>query len=159
MISEVICRYYTLACICILCVSTFARKPIDSELASPEVLTTAGLASLKFIHRSKPPQLTAISPWPNFTSLSVMSMLTGAVVLFYGIAPGGSLLSLGFISTVTAFIIWLRSFTTEMTKLGLQKRIVQSSLSLGISLFIVTEALFYRTSFWANYRSSLSPTF
>jgi hypothetical protein len=61
-------------------VSTFARKPIDAELASPEVLTIAGLASLKFIHRSNPPQLTAISPWPNFTSLSVMSMLTGAVV-------------------------------------------------------------------------------
>jgi cytochrome c oxidase subunit 3 len=138
--------------------STFARKPIETEQASPEVLTTAGLTALQMIHQYHPHHLTAISPWPILTANAVLSMLTGAVLWFNGIVHGNTLLSLGFISTVTAFILWFRDVTTEGTHLGLHTRIVQSSLSLGISLFIVTEAFFFLSIFWAYFHSSLSPT-
>jgi cytochrome c oxidase subunit 3 len=90
------------------------------------------------------------SPWPLLTSFSVLSMMIGAVLYFNGISHGEVLLTLGFLSTVFAFILWFRDVVTEGTYLGDHTLIVQKGLIMGVSLFIVTEAFVFLTIFWAS---------
>ena len=85
-------------------------------------------------------------------------MLVGAVLWFNNIAHGGFLLILGFITTTIVFILWFKDVTTEGTFIGLHTKVVQRGLSIGVSLFIVTEAFFFLSIFWAYTWSSISPT-
>jgi cytochrome c oxidase subunit 3 len=89
------------------------------------------------------------SPWPVLMSFAVMSMMIGAVLYFNSIVHGGELLFLGFLSTLFAFILWFRDITTEGTYLGDHTLIVQKGITMGVALFIVTEAFFFLTIFWA----------
>jgi cytochrome c oxidase subunit 3 len=92
------------------------------------------------------------------TANASLSMMIGAVLYFNGIAHGSTLLTLGFLATLFAFILWFRDVTTEGTYLGDHTLIVQKSLTLGVSLFIVTEVFFFISIFWAYFHSSLAPT-
>jgi len=85
-------------------------------------------------------------------------MMNGAVLYFNDIQFGGILLTLGFLSTLFAFILWFRDITTEGTYLGDHTLIVQKGLTMGVAFFIVTEAFFFLTIFWAYFHSSLAPT-
>ena len=116
------------------------------------------LSSLRVLSQFHPHHLTAPSPWPILTASSVLAMLTGAVLYFNSFEYGGFLVILGMITTSVAWFLWLRDVTTEGTHLGLHTRVVQHSLSLGIGLFILTEACFFGSIFWAYGWSSMSPT-
>lgn len=105
-----------------------------------------------------PFHLVESSPWPILTSNAVLSMMIGAVLYFNGIAYGRELLTLGFLATLFAFILWFRDVTTEGTYLGDHTLIVQKGLTMGVSLFIVTEVFFFVSIFWAYFHSSLAPT-
>lgn len=96
-----------------------------------------------------PHHLVANSPWPILTANSVLAMLVGAVLYFNGISFGGTLVTLGFVTTSSAFVLWFRDVTIEGTHLGLHTKVVQHGLSIGIGLFIVTEAFFFLSIFWA----------
>jgi cytochrome c oxidase subunit 3 len=89
------------------------------------------------------------SPWPLVMSFAVMSMMIGAVIYFNNLAHGGLLLTLGTLSTIGAFYLWFQDITTEGTYLGDHTFIVQKGLTMGVALFIVTEAFFFLTIFWA----------
>ena len=116
------------------------------------------LSSLRVLSQFHPHHLTAPSPWPILTASSVLAMLTGAVLYFNSLEYGGVLVILGMITTSVAWTLWFRDVTTEGTHLGLHTRVVQHSLSLGIGLFILTEACFFGSIFWAYGWSSMSPT-
>jgi cytochrome c oxidase subunit 3 len=75
----------------------------------------------------------------------------------HGIANGSEIMTLGLISTIFAFTLWFRDIIIEGSFLGHHTRIVQAGLSLGVSLFIVTEAFFFISIFWAYFHSSLAP--
>ena len=98
---------------------------------------------------SHPYHLTLESPWPILTSGAVLSIMTSGVIWFHNIEHSGLIISLGIISVVTAATLWWSDVTVEGTYLGLHTRIVQQTLSIGVSLFIVTEALFFLSIFWA----------
>jgi len=108
--------------------------------------------------QSHPYHMVEPSPWPLLTSFAVLSMMIGAVLYFNGIAHGDVLLTLGLVSTVFSFTLWFRDITTEGTYLGDHTLIVQKGLTMGVALFIVTEAFFFMSIFWAYFHSSLSPT-
>lgn len=76
-------------------------------------------------------------------------MMTGAVLYFNGIQHGEVILTLGLLSTVFAFVLWFRDIITEGTYLGDHTMVVQKGLTMGVSLFIVTEAFFFVSIFWA----------
>lgn len=116
------------------------------------------LRTLQAASQFHPHHLTGNSPWPILTANAVLSTLIGAVLWFNGIAHGGTLLALGFATTTTAFILWFKDITSEGTFLGLHTKVVQHGLSIGVGLFIVTEAFFFLSIFWAYMWSSLSPT-
>lgn len=119
---------------------------------------TSDLREIQAASQFHPYNLTENSPWPIFIANSVLSMLVGAVLYFNNIKSGGTLLILGFITTTIVFVIWFKDITTEGTLLGLHTKVVQRGLSIGVSLFIVTEAFFFLSIFWAYGWSSLSPT-
>jgi cytochrome c oxidase subunit 3 len=102
--------------------------------------------------------MTAASPWPLLSSASVLAMLSSAALWFNGVDYAGTLLLLGMASVVSSALLWFKDVVTEGTHLGLHTRIVQQCLSLGVSLFIVTEAMLFMSVFWAYFHSSLSPT-
>ena len=110
------------------------------------------------IIQNHPYHLTDNSPWPILTANAVFSILIGAVLWFNNILYGNILCSIGFITTCIVFILWFKDVTTEGTHLGLHTRVVQQCLSIGVGLFIVTEAFFFLSIFWAYVWASLSPT-
>jgi cytochrome c oxidase subunit 3 len=54
--------------------------------------------------------------------------------------------------------LWFRDIISEATYLGNHTLAVQRGLSMGVGLFIVSEALFFLAIFWAFFHSALSPT-
>jgi cytochrome c oxidase subunit 3 len=104
-----------------------------------------------------PHHLTLNSPWPVLTANATLSIIIGAVFWFNGIINGGNMFIIGLICTIFAFILWFRDIIIEGSFLGHHTRIVQAGLSIGVSLFIVTEAFFFLSIFWAYFHSSLAP--
>lgn len=54
--------------------------------------------------------------------------------------------------------LWFRDIISEGTYLGDHTAAVQKGINLGVALFIVSEALFFLSIFWAYFHSSLAPT-
>jgi cytochrome c oxidase subunit 3 len=125
-------------------------------MASSALATSLG--GLQTVQQFHPHHLTLNSPWPILTANSVLAMLTGAVLWFNGIENGTTLFALGTLTTTAAWVLWFKDVTTEGTLLGHHTRVVQSGLSMGVSLFIVTELFVFVSVFWAYLHSSLSPT-
>ena len=113
---------------------------------------------IKWIYQYHPHNLTENSPIPILIANTVLSVLIGIVIWFNEVNISGPLVSLGLITTVFSFILWFKDITIEGTFLGNHTKKVQESLSIGVSLFIVTEACVFLSVFWAYFHSSLSPT-
>jgi cytochrome c oxidase subunit 3 len=97
------------------------------------------------------------SPWPLLQSLALLTLTVSAVLYFNGVQHSEVLLGLGFFSTLFGMILWFRDVTIEGTYLGDHTFSVQKGLTMGVGLFILTEALFFFSIFWAYFHSSLSP--
>lgn len=100
--------------------------------------------------QAHPFHMVESSPWPMLTGNAVLTMLVSFVLWVNGIQYGSELLGLGFLSVVFAFTLWFRDVTIEGTYLGDHTLIVQKGLTMGVSLFIVTEAFFFVSIFWAS---------
>jgi cytochrome c oxidase subunit 3 len=97
------------------------------------------------------------SPWPIFTSFSLLNLTIGAVLYMHGYNNGGFVLTIGFISTTYVMILWFKDVVTEGTYLGNHTKEVKNGLMLGLILFIVSEVFAFISVFWAYFHSSLSP--
>jgi cytochrome c oxidase subunit 3 len=116
---------------------------------SNSIETRSLLLSIRPEYQSHPHHLTLESPWPILTSGAILAMLSSAALWFNSLEGAGTWLILGLISTATAMTLWWADCITEGTYLGHHTKVVQHSLSLGVSLFIVTEACFFVSIFWA----------
>jgi cytochrome c oxidase subunit 3 len=74
-------------------------------------------------------------------------MAISAVAYFQGFALGGELLLLGFILTASVMILWFKDIITEATYLGDHTSQVQSGLSLGFILFVISEVMAFLSVF------------
>jgi len=104
-----------------------------------------------------PYHLVEPSPWPLLTSFAMLTMAVGAVMYFHGFTHGGNLLILGFLLTLSGMILWFRDVIAEATYLGDHTKEVQSGLTIGVALFIVSEIFAFLSIFWAFFHSSLAP--
>nr|XP_031857137.1 uncharacterized protein CI109_007459 [Kwoniella shandongensis]KAA5524208.1 hypothetical protein CI109_007459 [Kwoniella shandongensis] len=118
----------------------------------------ASISTTRPQFQSHPFHMVEPSPWPLLTGNAVLAMMVSAVLWFNGIEYGSELLILGVLSVSFAFAYWFRDVTIEGTYLGDHTLIVQKGLTMGVSLFIVTEAFFFVSIFWAYFHSSLAPT-
>ena len=105
-----------------------------------------------------PFHLVEQSPWPLVTSFTLLTTTTSAVAYFQGFAFGGELLLLGLLLTAAAMTLWFKDIVIEATYLGDHTSQVQSGLSLGFILFVISEVMAFFSVFWSFFHSSLAPT-
>ena len=120
------------------------------------------LTTLRPKFQYHPYHMVTPSPWPVLVSFSLLILAMSAAIYFHGYASptGGSVLPIvfiGFATVVGSMALWFRDVTTEGTFLGDHTVKVQKSLTIGMLLFILTEAFFFVSIFWALFNSSLSP--
>ncbi len=108
--------------------------------------------------QAHPFHLVSPSPWPVFTSFTLLTLTTTGVLAMHAFNDASSFLLLALLNLLAAIIFWFRDVISEGTYLGNHTLAVQRGLNLGVALFIVSEALFFLGIFWAYYHSALSPT-
>ena len=106
---------------------------------------------------SHPFHLVSPSPWPIFTSFSLLTLTTSVVLTMQGFDVSQSFLNLGLIGLIASMSLWFRDVISESTYQGFHTLAVQRGLNMGIGLFIVSEALFFLAIFWTFFHSALSP--
>ena len=104
-----------------------------------------------------PFHLVSPSPWPIYTSASLLALTTIGVLTINGFNNSALFLMFSLMSLIFSMSLWFRDITSEGTYLGDHTLAVQRGLNLGIGLFIVSEALFFLAIFWAYFHTSLSP--
>jgi hypothetical protein len=108
--------------------------------------------------QSHPFHLVSPSPWPIFSSFSLLALTTNGVSAMHGFVLAGSYIILPFLAVVVSMSLWFRDVISEGTYLGHHTLAVQRGLNMGVALFIVSEALFFLAIFWTFFHSALSPT-
>ena len=98
--------------------------------------------------QAHPFHLVSPSPWPLYTSISLFSLTTSAVLSFHGFEYGGYNLALSFTVLTLSMSFWFRDIIAEGTYRGNHTLAVQRGLNLGVGFFIVSEALFFLAIFW-----------
>jgi len=71
---------------------------------------------------------------------------------------GSYSLYLSLMLLISSMSFWFRDIISEGTFIGDHTLAVQKGLSLGVILFIISEALFFMAIFWAFFHSALTPT-
>jgi len=108
--------------------------------------------------QAHPFHLVSPSPWPIFTSISLLTLTTTGVLTMHGFSNANTFLMFAFVSVVLSMSFWWRDVISEGTYIGNHTLAVQRGLNMGVALFIVSEVLFFLAIFWAFFHSALSPT-
>lgn len=108
--------------------------------------------------QAHPFHLVSPSPWPLFTSLSLLNLTTSIVTYTQKFSNSGFLILISFVLVSSTMALWFRDVISEGTFIGNHTLAVQRGINLGVALFIVSEALFFLAIFWAYFHSALSPT-
>lgn len=101
--------------------------------------------------------LVNASPWPFFISFTVLNLALSLVWFFHYYENGGKFLLNSVLLTIIVMIAWWRDVIIEGTFEGQHTQAVQKGLRIGVSLFILSEAMLFFGFFWAFFHSSLSP--
>lgn len=108
--------------------------------------------------QAHPFHLVSPSPWPLYTSISLLSLTTSAVLSFHVFVNAEYILAFSLTCLVLSMSFWFRDIIAEGTYMGNHTLAVQRGLNMGVGLFIVSEALFFLAIFWTFFHSALSPT-
>ena len=108
--------------------------------------------------QAHPFHLVSPSPWPFYTSISLLTLTTSGALSMHNYLNGYVVFFLGLVVLMSSMSFWWRDVITEGTFLGDHTSAVQKGLNLGVILFIVSEALFFVAIFWAFFHSALTPT-
>jgi cytochrome c oxidase subunit 3 len=114
--------------------------------------------SIRGNFQAHPFHLVSPSPWPLFSSMSLLCLTTSIVMSIHGFFFIIIFLTNAFISLVSTMSLWFRDVISEATYLGNHTLAVQRGLNIGVGLFIISEAFFFLAIFWTYFHSSLSPT-
>nr|YP_010381662.1 cytochrome c oxidase subunit III [Cylindratus longicephalus]UDL72037.1 cytochrome c oxidase subunit 3 [Cylindratus longicephalus] len=106
--------------------------------------------------KNHPFHLVTKSPWPILLSINIMTMLLGTVMWMTNKTM--TTMILGFVLTTTCSTLWWRDMTREATFQGMHTMKVVKGLKMGMTLFIISEIMFFSSFFWSFFHSSLSPT-
>jgi len=114
--------------------------------------------SIRSRFQAHPFHLVSPSPWPIFTSTALLTLTTGGVLTMHAFGGASNILGLAFVTLILSMSFWWRDVISEGTYLGNHTLAVQQGLIMGVTLFIVSEALFFLAIFWAYFHSAVSPT-
>nr|UJI65679.1 cytochrome c oxidase subunit 3 [Basilia ansifera] len=109
------------------------------------------------INQNHPFHLVNPSPWPIFSSFSIMFIMLGMIIMFkYQYIP--ILLMLGIIQLIICLIQWWRDIIRESTFQGHHTKKIMTNIKLGMIMLILSEIMFFSSFFWCFFHSSLSPS-
>lgn len=108
--------------------------------------------------QAHPFHLVSPSPWPIYTSISLLTLTTSSVLSFHSFYNAQYFLVLALLTLISSMSLWFRDIISEGTYIGNHTLAVQRGLNMGVALFIVSEALFFVAIFWTFFHSALSPT-
>lgn len=95
------------------------------------------------------------SPWPLYGSMGGLYLTRGMVSWFH--LASIDLFITGLVLLGLVMFQWWRDIAREGAAQGLHTAIVELGLRWGILLFIVSEAFFFLSFFWAYFHASLAP--
>ena len=113
---------------------------------------------IRSLFQTHPYHLVAPSPWPINTSFALLIAILSAVLFFQSFIVLADKVVTGLLASILSSSLWFRDVTAEGTYLGCHTLAVQRGITMGIGLFIVSEALFFLAIFWAFFHSALSPS-
>ena len=99
------------------------------------------------------------SPWPFFVSTNGLAITFGAILYMHNFSGGIFLLFTGVFSCCFVLFFWWADIIRESTFEGHHTKNVETSLRIGMILFIMSEIMFFFAFFWAFFYSSFAPTF
>lgn len=108
--------------------------------------------------QAHPFHLVFPSPWPFFSSISLLNLTLCGVLIIHNFINIAIFLLLSFIFLFSTMAFWFKDIIIEGTYLGNHTLAVQKGLNLGVTLFIISEGLFFLAIFWTYFHSALSPS-
>jgi heme/copper-type cytochrome/quinol oxidase subunit 3 len=139
--------------------SWFSKRKKDfADMFVPKK-NAANLNDFRHIRTAHPFHIVDPSPWPFVASMGSLMFAYGMVMYMHRYEGGFSLLRLGLAVIIYVMFTWWRDIVREATFEDMHTIKVQKGLRLGVALFIVSEAMFFFSFFWAFFHSSLSPVF
>jgi len=105
-----------------------------------------------------PYHLVNPSPWPFFMSISVFNIAIALISYMHRFEGAFIYFIFTFFVLFHILFFWWRDVIREATFEGMHTIPVQNNLKIGVSLFILSEVMFFFGFFWAYFHSSLAPT-
>nr|QHB74170.1 cytochrome c oxidase subunit III [Bolanusoides shaanxiensis] len=96
------------------------------------------------------------SPWPITGSIGLLMATSGMITWFN--MKNNNVMMMGTLIIILTMIQWWRDVMREASFQGLHTNKVMLSMKMGMLMFILSEALFFMSFFWAFFHSSLSPS-
>lgn len=104
-----------------------------------------------------PYHLVDMSPWPILTSFSLLALTMGGVMALHE-KPGGSPMAIfGLIAVIFCSWSWWRDIVNEGLVGKHHSEPVRNGLRIGMSLFILSEVMFFFAFFFSYFSASLFP--
>jgi cytochrome c oxidase subunit 3 len=98
------------------------------------------------------------SPWPLLTSISIFCLVVSLVMYLHTYMYGGVFFFYNFIMFLLCLYGWFQDIIFEAYYEGRHTSFVQRGLRYGFVLFLISEAAFFASLFWAFFHSALAPT-
>nr|YP_009935157.1 Cox3 [Metschnikowia drosophilae]QNS23013.1 Cox3 [Metschnikowia drosophilae]QNS23024.1 Cox3 [Metschnikowia drosophilae] len=98
------------------------------------------------------------SPWPLFTSFSLMNLALTMGLTAHGYMNNNMYMLMNMVLMLYVFTLWFKDMMAESTYLGDHTKAVKKGMTQGFYLFVVSEILIFASLFWAYLHSSLNPT-
>jgi cytochrome c oxidase subunit 3 len=99
------------------------------------------------------------SPWPFIAAFGAFELTFGMALYMSRYTGGKFLVQLGLFTIIYVMYVWWRDVIREALYEEKHNLRVQRGLRLGIALFIVSEAMFFFSFFWAFFYFSVTPSF
>lgn len=97
------------------------------------------------------------SPWPIFASFSLIVLAIGGVLFMHKYVIGNIIMPIGFIMILFTMYVWWRDVIKEGIHDQAHTIMVQKGLRIGMSLFILSEVMFFFAFFWSYFKAWLFP--
>jgi cytochrome c oxidase subunit 3 len=107
--------------------------------------------------QNHPYHLVDLSPWPILTSFSLLFVTGGAVMFMHNMPFGHYIFGSGLISLFACAFYWWRDVVSEGRAGHHHTEAVRAGLRIGMTLFILSEVMFFFVFFWSFFKASLFP--
>ena len=97
------------------------------------------------------------SPWPFLASLGAFLLTLGGVFYMHEISAGNYMMPAGLALVLYTMYVWWRDVVKEAAVDKAHTEPVKKGLKIGMSLFIISEIMFFFAFFFAFFHSKIFP--